>query len=108
MKGLIALLAMVAIAGCAGRNQSSPDEGAWVRWVCDGQGEVSWRFADASRNVVEVRFEGRDEIYQLHQEPDASGAFYSDGMLAFKTQGDQGLVYWVANDAMAGRGCEAP
>ncbi|WP_462380097.1 MliC family protein [Pseudomonas sp. Marseille-QA0892] len=108
MKSTIALLAFALLAGCAGQSETFPEEGEWVRWVCDGQGDVAWRFADADHEIVEVKLEGRDEIYRLRQEPAASGVFYSDGMLAFQSQGDQGFVYWVANDAMVGRGCEAP
>jgi membrane-bound inhibitor of C-type lysozyme len=108
MKTVIALLALAILAGCAGRDEARSSGGPWVRWVCDGQSEVFWRFADDSRDIVEVRFEGRDDIYRLQQEPAADGVFYSDGMLAFQTQGDQGLVYWVANQAPIGQGCEAP
>lgn len=72
------------------------------------QAEVLWRFADAQRDQVDVRLGGGDQVYRLKAEPGASGALYSDGMLAFHTKGEEGLVYWVATNDLIGRGCKAP
>ena len=57
---------------------------------------------------VDVRLGGGDQVYRLKAEPGASGALYSDGMLAFHTKGEEGLVYWVATNDLIGRGCKAP
>ena len=51
---------------------------------------------------------GGDQVYRLKAEPGASGVLYSDGMLAFHTKGEEGLVYWVATNDLIGRGCKAP
>nr|WP_235978899.1 MliC family protein [Pseudomonas carbonaria] len=83
-------------------------EGGWTRWVCDSKAEVLWRFADDSRDVVDLRLGGSDMVHRLHQGPAGSGAFYSDNVIAFHTKGEEGLVYWVNNDDLIGRGCQAP
>ncbi|QEY60836.1 lysozyme inhibitor [Metapseudomonas lalkuanensis] len=105
MKGWFALAGLALLAGCAGQQAPSDD---WTRWVCDSQAEVLWRFADASRESVDLRLGGGDIVHRLKQEPAGSGALYSDGNLAFHTKGDEGLVYWVATDDLIGRGCKAP
>ena len=105
MKGWFALAGTVLMAGCAGQQAPSDD---WTRWVCDSQAEVLWRFANADRSSVDLRLGGGDIVHRLKQEPAGSGALYSDGNLAFHTQGDEGLVYWVATDDLIGRGCKAP
>lgn len=109
MKALLAALALATLAGCS-LLQPTPSAPAdkWTRWVCDSQAEVLWRFADASQDAVDVRLGGGDQIYRLKSEPGASGALYSDGVLAFHTKGDEGLVYWVATNDLIGRGCKAP
>lgn len=53
---LTALIGVVALAGCAADPAPSDD---WTRWVCDSQAEVLWRFADGSREVVDLRLGGR-------------------------------------------------
>ncbi|MCO7622730.1 Membrane-bound inhibitor of C-type lysozyme [Pseudomonas guariconensis] len=109
MKALLAALALATLAGCS-LLQPAPSASAdnWTRWVCDSQAEVLWRFADASQDAVDVRLGGGDQVYRLKSEPGASGALYSDGVLAFHTKGDEGLVYWVATNDLIGRGCKAP
>ena len=54
-----------------------------------------------------MRLGGGDIVHRLTQEPAASGALYSDGRLSFHTKGEEGLVYWTANDDLIGRGCKA-
>lgn len=83
----------------------APDQ--WNRWVCDSQAVVLWRFANGSFDQVDVRLGGGDIVHRLTQEPAASGALYSDGRLSFHTKGEEGLVYWTANDDLIGRGCRA-
>ncbi|CAM3665543.1 hypothetical protein CCOS865_05208 [Pseudomonas reidholzensis] len=109
MKALMAVMALATLAGCASLRpaQTAPAD-TWTRWVCDTQTEVLWRFADASRDTVDVRLGGGDQVYRLKAEPGASGALYSDGVLALHTKGEEGLVYWVATNDLIGRGCKAP
>lgn len=96
-------LALTALlGGCA----SQPPSDEWTRWVCDGQTEVLWRFADKDGESVDLRLGGGDIVHRLVQEPFGSGAFYSDGMLAFHTKGEEGLVYRVVDDDLIGRGCK--
>ncbi|WP_459206906.1 MliC family protein [Pseudomonas sp. MLB6B] len=108
MKALMAALALSALGGCSMFASSPPPAVAddWTRWICDSQAEVLWRYTDASREAVDVRLGSRG--YHLLAEPSGSGALYSDGVLAFHTQGEEGLVYWVATDDLIGRGCKAP
>nr|WP_314876865.1 MliC family protein [uncultured Pseudomonas sp.] len=109
MKALMAVLALATLAGCS-LLQPAPaaPTDTWTRWVCDTQTEVSWRFADASQDSVDVRLGGDDQVYRLKAEPGASGALYSDGVLALHLRGEEGLVYWVATNDLIGRGCKAP
>ncbi|MFK3719435.1 MliC family protein [Pseudomonas fulva] len=109
MKALLAVTALATLAGCSLLQpaQTAPADN-WTRWVCDTQAEVLWRFADPQRDQVDVRLGGDDQVYRLKAEPGASGALYSDGMLAFHTKGEEGLVYWVATNDLIGRGCKAP
>lgn len=106
MKGVLALMGLATLAGCV--SQPQPVAGNWTRWVCDSQAEVFWRFADSHQQSMDVRLGGGDRVYRLKPEPGASGALYSDGVLAFHTQGNEGLVYWVATNDLIGRGCKAP
>ncbi|WP_405119247.1 MliC family protein [Pseudomonas leptonychotis] len=104
-KGITAVAAsMLLLGACA--SQPAPNSG-WTRWVCDSQAEVLWRFADDSREAIDVRLGGDDIVHRLKLVPAGSGALYSDGVLAFHTKGDQGLVYRVADDDLIGRGCQA-
>lgn len=97
-------LALVALlGGCV----SQPPSDEWTRWVCDSQAEVLWRLADADGESVDLRLGGDDIVHRLVQEPSGSGALYSDGVLAFHTKGEEGLVYRVADDDLIGRGCHA-
>ena len=100
------VLALLSLLGaCA--SQPAPSD-SWTRWVCDSQTEVLWRFADSSQASVDVRLGGSDIVYRLLEEPSGSGVLYSDGKLSFHTKGEEGLVYWTANDDLIGRGCKAP
>lgn len=103
MKGIIALAAaVVLLAGCAG----TPAEQPWSRWTCDSGAELNWRFADAGRDTVDLRVSGSDVVYRLQREPAASGALYSDAVIAFHAKGEEGLAYWVAGNDLIGRGCK--
>lgn len=109
MKALVAVLALAMLAGCTGLQSAAPAPSAeWTRWVCNSGAELAWRFADANKDTVEVRLGAGDRMYRLSSEPGASGALYSDGVLAFQTQGEEGLAYWVATNDLIGRGCKAP
>ncbi|RON07456.1 hypothetical protein BK659_18095 [Pseudomonas brassicacearum] len=108
MKGLIAVASLAVLAGCANMNPfaSSPAPDAWTTWVCDSQAQVLWRYTDISRNAVDVRLAGNDQVYRLKLEPTGSGSLYSDDKLAFHVKGEEGLVYWVATNDLIGRGCK--
>ncbi|MDD0977200.1 MliC family protein [Pseudomonas fontis] len=107
MKGVVALMALAVLGGCA-ITEPKPVADNWTKWLCDSKTEVLWRFADAGQQQVDLRLGGGDQVYRLKSEPGASGALYSDGVLAFHTKGDEGLVYWVATNDLIGRGCKAP
>ncbi len=104
MKGVMGLMALVLLAGCA---SSQPTE-QWTTWTCDSQAKVLWRYAEANQSAVDVRLGGGDIVYRLKQEPVETGAFYSSDVLAFHIKGQEGLIYWVANNDLIGRGCKAP
>jgi membrane-bound inhibitor of C-type lysozyme len=97
----------LALAALLGGCASQPPSDEWTHWVCDSQAEVLWRLADADGESVDLRLGGDDIVHRLVQEPSGSGALYSDGMLAFHTKGEEGLVYRVADDDLIGRGCRA-
>ncbi|MBK5537668.1 MliC family protein [Pseudomonas sp. TH05] len=108
MKGFIAVAALALLAGCANLDLfKSPPADTWTTWVCDSQAHVVWRYTDSSRKEVDVRLGGADQVYRLKLEPGASGALYSNEMLAFHEKGEEGLVYWVATNDLIGRGCKA-
>ncbi len=106
MKGFAALMAFAVLGGCASFNQA-PVATDWTHWTCDSQASVDWRYLDAGKNSVEVKLGGSDQVYRLKAEPGASGELYSDGVLAFHSKGDEGLVYWVATNDLIGRACKA-
>ena len=101
MRALI-LLAAVLLAACAGQQHA---DDPWTRWVCDSQAEVLWRAV--GEDAVDLRLGGDDIVHRLQREPSGSGALYSDGVLAFHSKGEEGLVYRVADDDLIGRGCKA-
>ncbi|EJK98661.1 lipoprotein, putative [Pseudomonas fluorescens Q2-87] len=110
MKGLITVMALALLGGCAQLgflHSSEPVAEGWTSWTCDSGAKVLWRYTDAARQEVDVRLGGADQVYHLKQEPGASGSLYSDDMLAFHVKGDEGLVYWVATNDLIGRGCKA-
>ena len=103
MRALILALFSVLLSACA----TQPEPGDhWTRWVCDSQAEVLWR--PVGDEAVDLRLGGGDIVHRLQREPSGSGALYSDGILAFHSTGEEGLVYRVANDDLIGRGCKAP
>jgi membrane-bound inhibitor of C-type lysozyme len=100
------LLASMTLAGCS-LHQAQPTRS--TRWVCDNLTEVHWHFVDqAKRDRIELRLDDQPNVHHLALEPDGTGTLYSDGELAFRLQGEQGLVYWVATNDLIGRGCTAP
>ena len=102
MRALILVLFSVLLGACA--TQPEPSD-HWTRWVCDSQAEVLWR--PVGDEAVDLRLGGGDIVHRLQREPSGSGALYSDGILAFHSKGEEGLVYRVANDDLIGRGCKA-
>lgn len=105
MKGLIVLLAGAVLAGCA-HWQSGPDA-PFVRWKCQSQQNIAWRYADAGRNSVDLKIGDSEQVHHLRKEPTTQGAFYSDGTLAFHDKGNQALVYRLADDKLLAHGCSA-
>jgi hypothetical protein len=102
-------LFVLALAASIGACTIQPEpSAAWSRWVCDSQVEVYWRPDLTLAQGVEVRLGAGDMLYHLTPEPAASGTLYSNSVLAFHLKGDEGLVYWVVNNDLIGRGCKAP
>jgi membrane-bound inhibitor of C-type lysozyme len=102
MRALILALSALLLSACA--SQPEPAD-QWARWVCDSQAEVLWR--PVGEEAVDLRLGGSDIVHRLQREFSGSGALYSDGILAFHSKGEEGLVYRVANDDLIGRGCKA-
>lgn len=108
MKGLLALVALAALGGCAIGKAPQQQSDPWTRWVCDSQAELHWRYIDSSRKQVDVRLNQSDQVFRLQAEPGAaSGTLYSNNVLAFVNLGNEGVVYWDATNDLIGRGCKA-
>ncbi|KTT28895.1 lipoprotein [Pseudomonas oryzihabitans] len=106
-RGLVlGVLAAAALAGCAGRG--GHQTGGWTHWVCDSKAAFDWRYVDRSQSIVDLKLESDGLIRHLNREPATDGQSYTDGLLAFHIRGDQGLVYWIANNDLIGRGCRTP
>jgi hypothetical protein len=102
-------LFIFALAASLGACTIQPEpSAAWTRWVCDSQAEVFWRPDSTLAQGVEVRLGAGDMLYHLSPEPAASGTLYSNSVLALHLKGEEGLLYWVANNDLIGRGCKAP
>lgn len=106
MTKLASLVFAAQLLSACSSQPSAP--AAWQHWVCDSGAELQWRFSDARFEQVDVRLGGDDIVHRLSQEPAASGMLYSDGRLSFHSKGEQGLVYWTANDDLIGSNCRAP
>ncbi|MBD9413925.1 MliC family protein [Pseudomonas sp. PDM16] len=102
MRAVILMLSAVLLSACA--SQPEPAD-QWTRWVCDSQAEVLWR--PVGDDAVDLRLGGGDIVHRLQREPSGSGVLYSDGILAFHSKGEEGLVYRVADNDLIGRGCKA-
>lgn len=107
MKGLLALASLMLLSGCASMKASEP-AAPWTHWVCDSKAEIFWKYADAAKKEVDVRLNQSEQVFRLQASPGASGALYSNGVLAFDNKGSEGLVYWDATNDLIGRGCKAP
>jgi len=105
MKGLSILIAIALLSGC-GHWQSGPDA-PFVRWKCQSQQNIAWRYADANHQAVELKIGNSEEVHRLRREPATQGAFYSDGVLAFHNKGPEALVYRLADDKLLAHGCSA-
>ena len=105
MKGISMLLAALLLSGCA-HWQAGP-EAPFIRWKCQGQNDIAWRYADASRQVVDLKIGNSATIHRLSKEPATLGAFYSDGAIAFHNKGSEALVYRLADDRLLAHGCSA-
>jgi len=105
MKGISMLLAALLLSGCA-HWQSGP-EAPFIRWKCQSQSDIAWRYADASRQAVDLKIGSSATIHRLRKEPATLGAFYSDGAIAFHNKGSEALVYRLADDRLLAHGCSA-
>ncbi|MCQ4311379.1 MliC family protein [Pseudomonas stutzeri] len=105
MKGLSILFAALLLSGC-GHWQSGPDA-PFVRWKCQSQQDIAWRYADESRQAVDLKIGNSEQVHTLRKEPATRGAFYSDGVVAFHNKGSGALVFQVADDKLLAHGCSA-
>lgn len=105
MKGISMLAFVLLLAGCA-HWQSGP-EAPFMRWKCQSQNDIAWRYADASRTAVDLKIGSSATIHRLRKEPATRGAFYSDGVIAFHAKGNEALVYQLADDRLLAHGCAA-
>ncbi len=105
MKGLFIPFAALLLGGC-GHWQSGPDA-PFVRWKCQSQQNIAWRYGDDSRQTVELKIGNSEQVHQLRKEPATRGAFYSDGVVAFHNKGSGALVFRVADDKLLAHGCSA-
>jgi len=103
---LLGLLGVALLAGCAGHG--ARQTGGWTHWVCDSKAAFDWRYVDRSQSIVDLKLESDGLIRHLNREPATDGQSYTDGLVAFHIRGDQGLVYWIANNDLIGRGCRTP
>ena len=105
LKALVVLVAALLLDGC-GHWQAGPDA-PFVRWKCRGAQDIAWRYADESRQTVELRIGNDEQVYRLHKEPATRGAFYSDDVVAFHDKRTGSLVYRIADDKVLAHGCSA-
>lgn len=105
MKGLLALVALAMLGGCA--SGTAPQQGdPWNHWRCDSMAEVHWRFIDSDEKQVDVRLNESDQVFRLQAEPGVSdGTLYTNNVLAFIKKGNEGVIYWDATNDLIGRGC---
>ena len=104
-KGFIALLAALLLGGCA--HWQSGADAPFVRWNCQGQQHIAWRYGDAGKTSIDLKIGDSERIHALRKEPATRGSFYSDGVLAFHHKGNEALVYRVADDELLAHGCSA-
>jgi hypothetical protein len=92
MKALLAALALATLAGCSLLQPPRPGGGQLDPLGLRQPGRVLWRFTDAGCGRRAPG--GGDQVYRLKSEPGASGALYSDGVLAFHTKGQAWCTGW--------------
>ena len=105
MKGPLVSIAALLLSGC-GHWQSGPDA-PFVDWKCQSEQNIAWRYADESRQMVELKIGDSQQVHRLRKEPVTRGAFYSDGVVAFHDKGTGALVYRLADDKLLAHGCSA-
>lgn len=98
-------VAALLLGGC-GHWQAGPDA-PFVKWKCQSAQGIAWRYADESRQTVELKLGNDGRVYTLHKEPATRGAFYSDGVVAFHDKRTGSLVYRIADDKVLAHGCSA-
>lgn len=107
MRNIALLLSLGVLGACANQPEPAAAEG-WTKWVCETKVEVLWRFTDSQHEAIDLRLGGDDIVHRLRLEKSASGALYSDPVLAFHTRGDEAVIYRPANEEVIGRFCKAP
>jgi membrane-bound inhibitor of C-type lysozyme len=105
MKALFLPFATLLLGGC-GHWQSGPDA-PFVRWKCQSQQNIAWRYADDSHQGVDLKIGDSERVHTLRKEPATDGAFYSDGVVAFHNKGNEALVFRIADDKLLAHGCSA-
>jgi membrane-bound inhibitor of C-type lysozyme len=101
------LLSGLLLTACSSQPESVTTD-SWTRWVCETQVEVLWRYTDSRQEAVDLRLGGDDIVHRLRMQKSASGALYSDPLLAFHTNGKEAVIYRPSNDQVIGRFCKAP
>lgn len=104
-KGALMLATTLLLGGC-GHWQSGPDA-PFVRWKCQSQQNIAWRYADSERQRIDLKIGNSEEVHHLRKEPATRGVFYSDGQVGFHDKGNQALVYRLADDKLLAHGCSA-
>lgn len=80
----------------------------WTHWVCDNGTEVYWRALDDKYAMLDVRLGGSDIVNRLTSQESDSGTLYSDGRLSFRTEGNNGMLFWTTTEREIGSNCRAP
>jgi len=105
IEGVLLLVVALSLAGC-GHWQSGPDA-PFVRWKCQSQQNIAWRYADAERQSVDLKIGDSEKVHHLRKEPATRGDFYSDGLVGFHNKGNEALVYRLTDDKLLAHGCSA-
>ncbi|WXL25330.1 MliC family protein [Ectopseudomonas mendocina] len=107
MRTIVLLLPLSLLAACSNQPEAVATDG-WTRWVCETQVEVLWRYTNSQHEAIDMRLGGDDIVHRLRRQTSASGALYSDPLIAFHSKGDEAVIYRPTNKQVIGRFCKAP